>query len=417
MSVGLSLVAALLQEKDPHLLVEQEFNTDDFIGNEQIAYNFIINHLHQYGVLPETETVRVSTGIELPEIPHEPIKFWVDLFKQRAMATKLSKVVEALSSSMADGDYIKTAEVLRESSLLISRENTQGRINTLKEMIHTIMAEHDRRQRGQVELNTPFGFPYLDKISDGLQKGDTIALAGKTGAGKSYVLCHFANSAHAAGKVPLIVSMEMSAEQMGRRILALRSGIPEMRIARGNLSTTMTRPVVVESMLQIDGEQPFYIVDGKFSLKIDEIMSICQTLKPDVMFIDGAYLINMPSISKASSRWDKIADVAEQLKIAAGRLNIPILGTYQANADKSIYGSKAIQHLASIILFIADYKAEDEGERESWEVVGQEKTLEILKGRGGEQGKIKIVYDLVYGARIYQDGVLANYLVGEDGDE
>jgi hypothetical protein len=109
--------------------------------------------------------------------------------------------------------------------------------------------------------------------------------------------------------------------------------------------------------------------------------------------------------------------VAEQLKIAAGRMDVPILGTYQANADKSIFGSKTISHLASIVLFISDYKAEDEGERESWEVVGQEKTLEIVKGRGGEQGKIKIIYDLVHGARIYQDSVIINHLVGEDEDE
>lgn len=417
MSVGLSLLAALLQEKDSHLLVDSPIQVDEFIGNEQVVFTFVTNHLHQYGRLPETETVRVSTGIELPEIPNEPFKFWVDLFKQRSLANKLSQVVEKISESMSEGDYIKTSEILRESSLIISMENTQGRVTVLKDIMHAILAAHDKRQRSLIELNTPFGFPYLDKISDGLQKGDTIALAGRTGAGKSYVLCHFANSAHKAGKVPLIVSMEMSAEQIGRRILALRSGVPELRIARGNLSTNYTRPVVVENMLQIEGQQPFYIVDGKFSLKIDEIISICQTLKPDAIYIDGAYLINMPSISKSSSRWDKIADVAEQLKIAAGRMDVPILGTYQANADKSIFGSKTISHLASIVLFISDYKAEDEGERESWEVVGQEKTLEIVKGRGGEQGKIKIIYDLVHGARIYQDSVIINHLVGEDEDE
>lgn len=417
MSVGLSLLTALLQQRDPRVFVDCPIDPNSFVGSEQDVYSFIQNHLQQYGVLPEENTVTVLTGTELPTIPQEPLQFWLDLFNQRTLGNRLTRALSELSDALTTGDYEKAAVVIQTASAMTSEaKGSQSRINALKDLIHIIMANHDNKQRMAISPNVPFGFPYLDAISDGLQRGDTIALAGKTGAGKSYILSHFALKAHEAGKRPLIISMEMSAEQIGRRVLSLRSGVPESRIARGNLSTNVTRPMVVDSMLQIEDGPSFYIIDGKFSLRMDEIINMCRALSPDVVYIDGAYLISMPYTYKSSSRWDRIADVAEQLKIMAGRLDIPVLGTYQANADKSIYGSKAIQHLASIVLFISDYKATDEGERESWEVVGKEKTLEIVKGRGGEQGKIKIVTDLYHGARIYQEAVIDNYLIGEDID-
>jgi len=412
MSVGLSLLSAVVAARDSRILAELPVGEDEFIGEEKEVYKFIHEHLRQYGIIPERETIETLSGVTLPDIPEEPIQFWVDLIHQRSLGMTVSNAIDSITSALKEGNYTEAANIIHATSSAISRSNSYGRVGTLLDLAHEVISYHDDRQQCRVEGSVPFGFPYLDQISDGLQPGDTIAIAGRTNIGKSYFLCHFAMSAHAAGKVPLFVSMEMSSQQIARRILSLRSRVPENRLSRGNLTSNVTRDLVVESILGLESEQPFYLIDGKFALRTDEITSICQALRPDVVYIDGAYLVSTTNSSRSASRWDKIADVAEDIKIMASRLNIPIMGSYQANADKSIYGSRAIQHLASIVLFLADYKPE--GERESWETIGQEKTVEIVKGRGGEQGKLKVIFDLQHTVRIYQDKVLISFLPEED---
>jgi replicative DNA helicase len=412
MSVGLSLLSAVISTRDSRIVAELPVRREELVGDEREVYRFVHEHLQQYGVIPERETVETLTGISLPDIPEEPIQFWIDLVRQRSLGIAVSNAVDSITNALKEGNYTEAANIIHATSSTISRSDSSGRVGTLVDLAHDVIAYHDDRQQCRTEGTVPFGFPYLDQISDGLQPGDTIAVAGRTNIGKSYFLCHFAMSAHAAGKIPLFVSMEMSSQQIARRILSLKSRVPENRLSRGNLTSNATRDMVVESIVGLEDEPPFYVIDGKFALRTDEITSLCQALRPDVVYIDGAYLVSTTGTSRSSTRWDKIADVAEDIKIMASRLNIPVMGSYQANADKSIYGSRAIQHLASIVLFLAEYKPE--GERESWEMIGQEKTVEIVKGRGGEQGKLKVVFDLQHTVRIYQDEVLINFLPEED---
>jgi len=414
MSVGLSLLVTLINHNDPQEFVNLALDSDLFNGSERDVYLYIKDHLERYGLLPQRGTIEVSTNVQLPDPPPEPLQFWMDLVIQRAVGTRISSAVDAVGAALRAADYSRAANLIHEVSEAISRRDTANRIGTLLDLSHIIMAQHDARQQCLTETFVPFGFPYLDEISDGLQRGETVAIAGRTGIGKSYFMSHFAKCAHDYGKIPLFVSMEMSANQIARRILSLKSQVPENRISRGNLTSTVTRDMVVQSIMGLEREPPFYVIDGKFTLRTDEITSLCQALKPDVVYIDGAYLVSVSYQGRASSRWDKIADVAESLKVMAGRLNIPVVGSYQANADKSIYGSRAIQHLASIVLFLADYKPD--GKRESWELIGQEKTVEIVKGRSGEQGKFKVIFDLLHTVKIYQDEVLVNFLHG-DADE
>jgi predicted ATP-dependent serine protease len=250
----------------------------------------------------------------------------------------------------------------------------------------------------------------LDDVSDGLQKGDTVALVGLSGVGKSYIICRMANACHAAGEVPLIVSMEMSAHQMARRCLALRTGVNETFIRTGNLSSNVGRRAIVKNLSKLKDEPPFYLIDGQFVFKVEDLYLYVKSLNPSAVYVDGAYLLKTRS---KGGRYDVIAEAAEQLKIMSGSLNVPVVGTYQFNDEGEIYGSRAIKFLASIELHLKKQSKTEPQSRWGGHVARE---LYLKKGRFGERGKFRISYNMLH-TSIEQLNVVEDYRINKGDDE
>jgi len=134
-------------------------------------------------------------------------------------------------------------------------------------------------------------------------------------------------------------------------------------------------------------ELPFWIVDGNLTATVKDVILLARQLRPDVVYVDGAYLLRHPS--PKASNWERVKDNAEALKQQlAGELGIPVVASYQFNreaAKKSmdatglehIGGSDAIGQIATIVLGLF--------EPDSVETLNQ-KHVDIMKGRNGEMG-------------------------------
>ena len=112
-------------------------------------------------------------------------------------------------------------------------------------------------------------------------------------------------------------------------------------------------------------------------------------LQPDVVFIDGAYLIRHES---KNQRWERLTYIAEGIKQRiAEDLDMPVIISYQFNrgADKKgadatladIAYTDSIGQLSSVVLGIL--------EEESIETSNSRK-IKVLKGRDGQVGEFKI---------------------------
>jgi replicative DNA helicase len=232
-----------------------------------------------------------------------------------------------------------------------------------------------------------------------------------TGIGKSYILARIAVAAHQAGSSPLLVSMEMPSSQFARRILALRTGVSDTHIRLGHLSTLRGRRTVETDVLALEGEPPFYMLDGRFILTVEDLRMHIMTLRPDVVYVDGAYLLKTKG--RFSGKWDVVAEAAEQLKITASGENIPLVGTYQLNKDNEVYGSRAIKHLASIVLHLHEPSGDRTLSRWSPE---RTRIVSIVKGRSGERGRFRVSYNMLNTA-IEEMEVLSGTVTGDEGEE
>jgi replicative DNA helicase len=69
-------------------------------------------------------------------------------------------------------------------------------------------------------------------VTGGWQNTDNIALAGRTGDGKTYLALKHAHAARTSGRSVLLLSNEMGTVQIARRLVGLQTGIDPKNILR-----------------------------------------------------------------------------------------------------------------------------------------------------------------------------------------
>ena len=420
MSVGLGLLHHLIsQGRSLSVLHQAGIRDEDLAEKELDVYHFLSNHLNIYGTPPSLETVQRESGVTFPDFPDEPLGYWIDKVLKRSRIRLILEQTKDAQDYAGDGDVEDAEEALQALWARLSTKRREERVLPITEVLDDIVNSHDSRQLRARLTGIPFGFPYLDGITDGAQPGDTIALVGRPGTGKTYLCLNFALFAYDLGGSPLVVTMEMTPKQCVRRVVALRSGVPAMRVRLGRLSFWGREKMLTEiSNLQALGaDRPFWIYQGSLASTVEDIVSWVRDLRPSALYVDGAYLLR--SRHRFNARWERVAYCAEYLKGIAGDFNIPVVETYQFNRRgpgslANIGGSDAIPQLASIVMGLDD---EQKGRDAAWGGRSY-KTLKLLKGREGERGKLRILFDMDrmnITQEMVTDGLDEGVHMGEEG--
>lgn len=392
-------------------LVENGVDDTYFQGDEKKAYTFIRDYFTDYSTFPELQTVSIEIQNDscfegLPSGTHE---FWIDKVKERKrhrMSQKALRDIDVLLKSNVNGavDLFGTAySELRSTYIEFSALD-------LKEAERAVLNKHDRLQQGGRLVGVPFGFPYLDSKSGGAQTGDSIIIAGVTGAGKSYLALRMALTAWYSGYSVLFLCTEMPAEQVARRLLAMECSFDATHLKLGRLSYygVQRADETIRSPLYLDGEVGenfFKLLPGGLYSRLEDIQIVTKDLKPDLLVVDGASLVRMPKFK--GNKWERMIEVAENIKNLAMREDIAILSTYHfgkqsAGTAEGMYGGAAMGQLASIVMAFEFERKED---MENPNPI-QWRILKLLKGRDGERGTVRVLFNMLR-STIVQDRVIS----------
>jgi replicative DNA helicase len=417
----MGLLEKLISENRPiSYLADESIPAEAFKSDEVVVFEFISEHYKRHGRMPKIDTVEQHTEVDLHGYPNEPIGYWLDGLKDRHVSDLILTGHENAVAQVSQGNVEDAVGALQSLALELSSQVGTDRVATLAELAPNILTTLDARRMSPDIMGVPFGLPYLDEISDGAHGGDTVAIVGRPGVGKSYILSSMCNHSYLNhGDIPLVVTMEMSSAQWVRRAIALKAGVSATFIRVGKLSN-FGRNVLsagIDSVVAM-GERPYYILEGSLKSTVEDLGMRVQELRPTVVYVDGAYL--MQSRSKSNAKWETVTTIAEYQKMIAKDFNIPVIATWQFNRKGpgslgNISYSDAIGQLASIVCAIMDEKVEGGGAT-VW-TQRSYKILKLLKGREGEKGSMKVLYDM--GRMIIeQHSVLSGYeLEGTSEDE
>ena len=365
-----------------------------FKGDEADLFDFIRKHAMGYGALPKRKTIKKWANENACTIPtkesiDEPPQYYLDLIETRNL--KLG-----LKGAMMDAEKLRLANPQGSLEALTSdviRLNTKARRKQLLNFAEDgSQLVHDEFIKTQLNADSglKFGWQTFDKMSGGLTGGDVVSIVGRPGMGKTYMELHAMLHAWGQGLTTLFVSMEMKVTPIAQRLAAMYTNTSIAELKSAQIATK--KYAGMRSILGgMKGQQGMWVADGALSAKVADVQMLCAQLQPDVLFIDGAYLLRCDN--PRLQRHDRINTNVEDIKMMlAEQLNIPVVQSFQFNREmvgKSvedvdlahIAGSDAIGQLSSVVLGLF--------EEDSIETAVQRK-IRVLKGRNGEQGEFNI---------------------------
>jgi replicative DNA helicase len=173
------------------------------------------------------------------------------------------------------------------------------------------------------------GFEKLDLMTSGFQPSDFIIIAGRPSTGKTAFALNIAQFAGITlrGNV-LILSLEMSAQQLVQRMLCAEAKVDSQAVRTGMLqSSDWTRLTAAAGRLS---EAPIFIDDSP-NLTVLEARAKARRMKAEhnlqLVIID--YLQLMRGRAHLDNRQQEISEISRSLKALAKELSVPVVALSQ----------------------------------------------------------------------------------------
>jgi replicative DNA helicase len=251
--------------------------------------------------------------------------------------------------------------------------------------------------RGEAETGLLTGFTDLDECTAGLQPEDFVIVAARPGIGKTVLALNLAANVAQAGKRVAVWSLEMSAGQLGKRLLSSLSGVPHAHLKRPWTLEDEHWPHLTQAA-QIARSLDLQILDAP-DLSIEQLEGQAHQLhgrKPlDLIVIDYLGLMNPP---KAERHELAMGEISRRVKKLAKRLRVPIVGVHQLNRGLESRSSKepTIADLRDTGRFEQDADMIWLLHRESYYTPGapEDCQLHVAKQRSGETKRLGLGADL-----------------------
>lgn len=319
--------------------------------NQKVLYEEINSFIAEYNKLPTLEAldIEITKRTDLNETSYSEVNQLLNSFENEVVSLEwLISTTEtwcqdraiylALMDSIqiADGNDEKRGRdaipSILQDALAVSFDNNIG---------HDYFENSDDRFEyyHDVQTKIPFDIDRLNQITKGGVKTKTLnIIMGTTNAGKSICLCSFASSYLRMGKNVLYITLEMSEEEIAKRIDA---NLLDFNI--DNISS-VSKNLYDERIKNLQNR-----INGKLIIKeyptggasVNNFRSLLNELVLKKKFIPDIIIVDYLSIC-ASSRFRKgfsnsyeyVGSVAEELRGLAKESDVPIWSAIQSNRDQ-----------------------------------------------------------------------------------
>lgn len=205
------------------------------------------------------------------------------------------------------------------------------------------LARIDAIVRRKESGGVPIGLRHFDDDIGGLFPGELCILAARPSIGKTALAMQAAkHAAERRGRV-LFVSLEMKAEDLALRELAVKSGVPFGKIRAGKIGDADLRAL---SDAGNDVGQSSIVLMDRSGVRVSEVRRVARRLaKDDLVLIVVDYLQLIQPVDRSVQRHEQVGRMSADLKQLAMELRIPVLCLAQLNRQAEQSERPALWHL------------------------------------------------------------------------
>lgn len=414
-----AVIGSMIMDKDAILVSSELLLAEDFYQGQYGELFTALVELYRSGVATDLVTLReklreMETAPELssPEylagltlgVPTSAnIRYYADIVRQKAVLRRLIQAAEK-SANACYLDNQPMEEILDNTERDVFNVLQQQKAVEFEPINEVVLRTLDQisqaaKQEGHITgLET--GFRDLDFKTSGLQKSDLILFAARPAMGKtSFVLNLVEHIALREKGTIAMFSLEMSKEQLVKRLLSMNARVDSQKIRNGTLEDEEWVRLV-DSVRRVGKTN--LVIDDTSGINAMELRTKCRKLKLskglDLVIIDYLQLMSGSGSRRGENRQQEISDISRSLKVMARELNVPVIALSQLSRaveqrpDKrpmlsDLRESGAIEQDADIVMFLYrdDYYNPETEEKNVAEVI-------IAKQRNGPTGKVKLAW-------------------------
>lgn len=354
-----------------------------------------------------------------------PVEDAVGVIRENTQRRTLSSIGSEMFASAAGQKGV--AEIITEATARLDEvaASTRQSARSVYNAVGAADAAFEHME-GTARTSPTTGLADLDKMLGGWPKGELSVLAGRPGMGKSAVASTCLIRAAKAKHGCMFFSLEMTAKQLGARILT-------------DLAYTADRPIYYQDILRRNIDEPAkrrlqaareflgtlpIVIEEQRGLTISDIATRARKQAAkweseggslDVLYVDHMLLVKA-SQRYAGNRVREVAEISDGLASLAKELNCAIVALCQLNrgvegrdvkrpALSDLRDSGAIEEDASTVTFIyrpayyleqmrADSKEAEEKRAAALDASKHLLELIVAKNRNGAVGIVDVFVDI-----------------------
>lgn len=395
--VSLQIISKILntQKND---IVEDNLLTEEYFQGYEDEFNFIENHVKEYGNVPDKATfLSKFPEIEILDVA-ESDKYLVDTLREEYLYYRSVPIVQKIAELLKT-DSNAAAEYMLQATKTLSPNYNLGGVNIISDS----MLRYDEfvsRKDNQNQWYFTTGFEELDDLIHGIQRGEELlVLFARVNQGKSWVSEKIATHIWQLGFNVGYVSPEMSASSIGYRFDTLYHNYSNKGLmwGKGEVDEEEYKQYIEELAKK---ENKFIVatpLDFDKKITVSKLKNWIQQYKLDFIAIDGITYMTDERYKRGDNKTTTLTNISEDLMALSMELKIPILVVVQANRQgvseqqdgtpelETIRDSDGISHNASKVISIR-------------QLVDNVLELGIKKQRFGPVGgKLKYVWNIDVG--------------------
>lgn len=418
-----AILGAALLDRDALLYVVESLTTEDFYEpRNAAAFEIIadmaakdkavdnitfINELSSRDMLEKIGGTSFLTMIVDSVTTTANLEHHCQIVKDKSLHRDLIKVGSDIVK-IGFSEEIESPEAVSSAEQMVYNISKRGsHKETFKDFYRIITDVFNKFENNlsadTVSVGVKSGFKDLDHLTGGFQPGSLNIIAARPSMGKTAFALNIARYASVEESTNvLFFSLEMSAEQLGFRLLEAQAQVDMREIERSKTYRNDQWNAIVNAA-SVLSKAPIKI-DDSAGLNTMELRSKCRRFfskhrgEPSIIMVD--YLQLVENARRTESRQQDVSDISRALKGLAREFEVPVIALSQLSREVEKRGndkrpilsdlrdSGAIEQDADIVAFLFRPTYYDQDK----DVDDPSAVLSIAKHRNGPTGKIDLIF-------------------------
>lgn len=329
--IALQVLSKVIASKDISFL-EDNALTEEYFPEYKNEYNFIKQHYEDYGNVPDRATfLSKFPDLELVEVT-ETDDYLLDTIREENLYYRSIPVVQQIAKLLKT-DANAAAEYMFTAIKQLQPEYNLGGIDIIKQAQERYTEFVERRTDPDKWYFTT-GFPELDDMTRGLQRGEElVVILARVNQGKSWVLEKICTHIWQIGYNVGYISPEMGAANIGYRFDTLHNHFSNKGLSWGykDFDEEAYRQYIEELKTHDNTFVVARPTDFKKRITVSKLRNWIKQYKLDVIAIDGITYLSDERAQRGDNKMTALTNISEDLMSLSIEMGIPILVVSQAN--------------------------------------------------------------------------------------